>query len=96
MTLKGQESQAILAELQAPARPRADRTSLTSGGLPARSLRQASSGKIPLPFGHGLPGVRREQDVQTLLRGDEHPRYKRRSGNYLAVLEQDSGHGTRR
>jgi hypothetical protein len=47
LTLSGQELQAISAEQQASARPRADQTDPTSEGSPAQHPLQTSSGTIP-------------------------------------------------
>src|SRR6516225_9386712 len=52
--------------------------------------------KIPLLFARGLPGVRREQDVQTLLCGGEYLRYKHRSDNCPVALGRDNGQRTPR
>jgi hypothetical protein len=49
--------------LQSTFRRRADQIVLRCGGLTAQDLRQTRFGKIASPFGHGLPAVRREQDV---------------------------------
>ena len=92
MTLSGQESQAISAELQAPFRQPADQRDLTSGEPTAQDPLQARFGKIPLLFGHGLPVVRREQDALILLCGNECLHCKHQSDSCPKALEQDNGH----
>ena len=74
-----------------PFRQLADQIDLTCGAQTVPDPSQTRFGKIPLPFGYGLPGARREQDVQTLLCGGEYLRYKHRSDNYLIALEQGNG-----
>ena len=84
------------AGLQAPFRQRVDQTDLTCVAPTAQDPPQTRFGKIPSPFWHGLPVVRREQDVLTLLCESEYLHYKHRSDSCRAVLEQDNGRRTRR
>jgi hypothetical protein len=62
----------------------------------ARSLQQTRFGKIPSPFGRGLPVARCERDVPILLGNNEYLHYKRLSDNCPAALEPDNGPETRR
>ena len=78
--------QAVSARLQAPLRQRGDQIDLTCGEPTAQDPPQTRFGKIPLPFGHGLPVVRREQDVLTLLCDNEYLHYKHRSDSCPTAL----------
>src|SRR6516162_5117121 len=95
MTLSGQELQAISAERQTLARPRADQKDLTCVARTARRPPQTNFGKNPRLFWRGLPVARREQDVPTLLCESEYRPRKHRSDNCPKESERDNGRRTR-
>src|SRR5262249_4046295 len=91
MPLSGQESQVISEGLQLSFRPLVDQTGLTCEEVTVRDLRQTSSGRIPLPFVHGLLDARLDQGVQTLLCDDEYPHHKRQSDSCPTASAPDNG-----